>query len=265
VAWWHVQLGAIALLNLVLWALSAAAVARGQPTASAGNVIQLVLSAVYMLGCAYRSVLPVYDIPRIVIVASRLSSVMVGRSVATVAELCFAAQWALILHRFAALSDSPFVQAVALAIVPLVMIAECFSWHAVLTTAQRGHMIENSLWGVAAALVVAALLVVGPHRYADLYWPMITWSVGGAAYTAFIFLLDVPMYGMRRLADRTAGRRYLSIAQGVVDVCRRQVVSYRWEDWKSEMLWMSLYFSFGVWASISVVYASLALGAYRHF
>jgi hypothetical protein len=264
VAWWHVQLGAIALLNLVLWALSAAAVARG-PAVNAACLTQLLLSAVYMLGCAFRSVLPVYDIPRIVIVESRLSSVMVGRSVATIAELCFALQWALLLHRMAVLSHSPFGNAVSLVIVPLVIVAECCSWHAVLTTEQRGHMVENSLWGVAAALVVASLLVIGPHRHADFYWPMVIWSIGGAAYAGFIFLLDVPMYWSRWLADRAAGRRYLSVAQGVVDVCRRQVVSYRWEDWKSEMLWMSLYFSLGVWASISLVYASIALGAYSRF
>lgn len=264
VAWWHVQMGAIALLNLVLWALSAAAVARGPVGANTNCVLQLVLSAVYMLGCAYRSVLPVYDIPRIVIVESRLSSVMVGRSVATVAELCFAAQWALLLHRFAVLSGSPFGQAVSLAIVPLVVVAECFSWHAVLTTEQRGHMVENSLWGVAAVLVVASLLMIGPHRLADFHWPILIWAIGGAVYAAFIFLIDVPMYWSRWLADRAAGRRYLSIAQGVVDVCRRQVVSYRWEDWKSEMLWMSLYFSLGVWSSISLVYASIALGAFSH-
>lgn len=265
VAWWHVQLGAIALLNLVLWALAAAAVARGQSGATSDCIVQLVLAAVYMLGCAYRSVLPVYDIPRIVIVDSRLSSVMVGRSVATVAELCFAAQWALLLHRLALLAGSPFSHAASLAIMPLVIIAECCSWHAVLTTEQRGHMVENSLWGVAAALVVASLLVIGPHRHANFYWPMIIWSIGGAAYAAFIFLFDVPMYGSRWLADRAAGRRYMSVAQGIVDVCRRQVVSYRWEDWKSEMLWMSLYFSFGVWASISLVHASISLDAYTRF
>jgi hypothetical protein len=260
VAWWHVQLGAIALLNLVLWTLSAAAVTHAQSAlhseASATCVAQLVLSAVYML---------VYDIPRIVIVESRLSSVMIGRSVATVAELCFAAQWALILHRIALLSHSPFGHAVALAIVPLVVVAEVFSWHAVLTTQQRGHMVENSLWGLAAALVIASLLLIGPHRHADFYWPMIIWSVGGAAYAAFIFLFDVPMYWSRWRADRAAGRHYLSIAQGVADVCKRRIVSYRWEDWKSEMLWMSLYFSLGVWASISLVYASMALGAYSRF
>jgi hypothetical protein len=265
VAWWHVQLGAIALVNLVLWTLSAAAVARGHYGSNVASIVQLVLSAVYMLGCGFRSMLPVYDIPRIVIVESRLSSVMVGRSVATIAELCFAAQWALLLYRIAVLSHSPFCLAVSLAIMPLVIVAECCSWHAVLTTEQRGHMIENSLWGVSAALVVASLLVIGPHRHADFYWPMLIWSIGGAAYASFIFLLDVPMYWSRWLADRAAGRRYLSIAQGVSDVCRRQVVSHRWEDWKSEMLWMSLYFSLGVWSSISLVHATIALGAYARF
>ncbi len=263
VAWWQAQLGAVALLNLVLWALSAAAVARGQ--AAAAGLMQLALSAAYVLGCAFRSVLPVYDIPRIVLVESRLSSVMVGRSVATIAELCFAAQWALFLHRIALLSHSPFGQATSLAIVPLVVVAEGFSWHAVLTTQQRGHMIENSLWGLAAALVVASLLVIGPHRHADLYWPMTIWSVGGAAYVAFIFLFDVPMYWSRWLADRAAGRRYLGVAEGLADASSRQVVSHRWEDWKSEMLWMSLYFGLGAWSSISLVFASIALGAYGRF
>ena len=86
------------------------------------------------------------------------------------------------------------------------------------------------------------------------------WSLGGAAYVAFIFVYDVPMYWSRWRADQANGRHYLSIADGMVDVCRRWTVSYRWEDWRSEVPWMSLYFTFGVWSSISLVYASLALG-----
>ena len=56
------------------------------------------LAAGYVLGCGWRSFLPVFDVPRIVMVDSFWSSVIVGRSVATVAELCFAAQWALLLR-----------------------------------------------------------------------------------------------------------------------------------------------------------------------
>lgn len=263
---WHGLLCTVAVLNLALWFLSALAVTRPETVieADVACYIQLMLSAAYVFGCAFRSVLPVYDIPRIVLVDSRWSSVVVGRSVATIAELCFAAQWALILHRTASLSDSPFGQAAALAIVPLIVLAEICSWYSVLTTEQFGHVVENSLWGLSAALVVAGLLVIGPHRVAELYPPLIVWCIGGAAYVVFIFVFDVPMYWSRWRDDQTARRQHLTLAQGVVDVCRRWVVSRRWEDWKSEVLWMSLYFTLGVWSSISVVYACLALGAHRY-
>jgi len=262
---WHKLLRAVAVLNLALWSLSAVAASRGQTTHAAADAAvqaQLLLSAGYVLGCAFRSVLPVCDIPRLVLIDSRLSSVLVGRSVATLAELCFAAQWALILSRVAVLTGSSLGQWVALAIVPLIVLAEGCSWYAVLTTHQRGHVVENSIWGIAAALVVATLLVIGPHRLEELYPPVILWCIGGTAFVAFIFFLDVPMYRARWLADRAAGRTYLSIAHGVADVCRRWTVSYRWEDWKSEVLWMSLYFSVGVWLSVSLVFASAALGTH---
>lgn len=254
VAWWHTSLRAIAVLNIVLWSLCAAAVVR----AHASIHIQLLLSAAYVAGCAYRSVLPVIDIPRLVLVGSRLSSVAIGRSVATVAELCFAAQWALLLYRLASLGGSPFGQTVSLALLPLIVLAEGCSWYAVLTTGQRAHAVENSLWGISAALVVAAMLVIGPQRFADLYRPVVA---GGAAYVAFIFLYDVPMYWSRWRADQAQGRRYLRIADGWSGVRKHWEVSYRWEDWKNEILWMSLYFTFGVWSSIWLVYASLTIGS----
>jgi len=260
IAWWHTSLRTIAVLNVALWSLSAVAVSREHALihveTDAACYMQLLLSAGYVAGCAFRSVLPVIDIPRLVLINSRLSSVLVGRSVATVAELCFAAQWALMLHRTALLAGSPFVQAVSFAVVPLIMLAEGCSWYAVLTTEQRAHAVENSLWGLSAALAVAGMLVVGPHQLSALYPPMI----GGAAYVAYIFVYDVPMYWSRWLLDQANGRRYLSIADGLVDVCRRWTVSYRWEDWRNEVPWMSLYFTFGVWSSIWLVYASRALG-----
>jgi hypothetical protein len=245
------------VLNIVLWSLSAFAVTRKHPVirveTDAACYMQLLLSAVYVAGCAFRSFLPVFDIPRLVLVDSRLSSVLVGRSVATLAELAFAAQWALLLHSTALLGGSPFVRAVSLALLPLIVLAEACSWYAVLTTNQRAHAVENSLWGLSAALAVAGILVIGPHRLAALYPAMIA-----CAYVAFIFVYDVPMYWSRWLVDQANGRKYLSIADGMVDVCRRWTVSYRWEDWRNEVPWMSLYFTFGAWISVWVVYAQPA-------
>ncbi len=225
--------------------------------ARAACYLQLLLSAVYVGGCAFRSFLPVIDIPRLVLVDSRLSSVLVGRSVATVAELSFAAQWALVLHRVASWSPSPLAEAASMAVVPLIALAEGCSWYAVLTTGQRAHAAENSLWGLSAALVVAGVLAIGPQPIAALYRPVIA---GGAAYVAFIFVYDVPMYWSRWRADQAGGHEYSSIADGMVDIRRRWTVSYRWQDWRNEVPWMSLYFTFGVWSSIWLVCASAAFG-----
>jgi hypothetical protein len=63
------------------------------------------------------------------------------------------------------------------------------------------------------------------------------------------------MYWSRWIADEVGGRHYMSIAQGAHDASVRWVVSHRWQDWKTEVVWMSLYFSVAVWISIALVHA----------
>ena len=64
-----------------------------QPAGSLGSAsgigLMLLLCAAYVFGCAFRSLLPRADVQRICLFDTWLSSVVVGRSVATVAEICF--------------------------------------------------------------------------------------------------------------------------------------------------------------------------------
>jgi hypothetical protein len=259
---WHTALRTVAVLNLILLTVSSIAASEQLTVHGRGAAIlhlQLLLSALYTVGCAYRSVLPVYDIPRLVLVNSRFSSVMVGRSVATVAEVAFAAQWALILHEMALRAHDPVVGVLSVMVVPLIVLAQCCCWYSVLTTNQRGHIVENSIWGALAALVAICVAWIGPHRFPDLYSQVVSWCVGGAGYAVFMLIYDVPMYWSRWRTDQAARRQYLSLSQGAADVWRRWTVTWRWEDWKSEVLWMTLYFTVGVWVSISLIHASLAL------
>jgi hypothetical protein len=259
-SWWTF-LCAVAGLNILAWSLSALVLIRGHGAidsigSHSARRQQLLLSAAYVLGCAYRCALPVFDIPRIVLVDSWLSSVVVGRSVATVAELCFAGQWALILRQSARATGSSVVKVVSLILVPLIAIAEACSWFAVLTTANLAHVAENSIWGLSAALVVISLWVGGLHSPTSRRPLLVAWCLTGAAYVFFIFWFDVPVYWSRWMADEASGRHFLSIVQGLHDASERRIVSFRWEDWKSEVAWMSLYFSVGVWISISLIHAT---------
>ena len=255
--WWY-GLCAVAAINVAAWAGSGIALHRQRgdlpPPVFAVRRLLFILSAVYVAGCAYRSVFLVYDVPRICLIDTVFSRVIVGRTVATVAELAFVAQWALVLRESARTTGSVLGQAVATALVPLIAIAELCSWYSVLTTSNLGHVAEETLWGVAVALLVGSVAVVAanqPARRAVL----LAWSVVGLGYVAFMFAVDVPMYWARWLADEAAGRHYLTLAQGVADVAQRHVVSDRWVDWRNEVAWMSLYFSVAVWISISFIHA----------
>ena len=259
-SWWSF-LCVAAALNVCAWLASAALLRRGSPDlperARALRRTQLLLSAGYVFGCAFRSVLPVFDVPRLCLVDSWLSSVVVGRSVATVAELCFVAQWALILREVARATHASFARRAAALIVPLIAVAETCSWVAVLTTANLGHVIEESLWGLSALLFVLGVLETRPRCPPWLHGRLLLWGAAGLAYTVFMFGVDVPMYWSRWIADEHVGRAYLSLTQGLVDASTRWVVSHRWEDWRSEVVWMSLYFSVAVWFSIALVHTRL--------
>ena len=258
VSWWSL-LCAVGALNVMGWSISAVALSRRRPIMAAETYsvrrLQLVLSAVYVLGCAFRSALPVFDIPRLCLVNSWLSSVVVGRSVATCAELCFVGQWALMLRETSRATGSVLAKSASLALLPLIAIAEACSWYSVLTTSNLGHIAEESIWGLSAALLVASAVVIWPRCAARRRPVLIAWCAAGTAYVAFMFLVDVPMYWSRWIADEASGRHYLSIAQGVHDASVRWLVSYRWQDWKSEVAWMSLYFSVAVWLSIALIHA----------
>ena len=219
--------------------------------------LQLMLSAGYVFGCAFRSMLPVYDVARLCLFDTWLSNVIVGRSVATFAELCFAAQWALLLSEVARVTGSKRCRVAAASIVPLIVLAELFSWYSVLTTSNLGHVFEESIWGMTAGLLVASMFALWTRCNRALKPLIALFCVAGIFYIGYMFLVDVPMYWSRWLADEANGRTYLGIAHGLADVSTRRVVSHRWEDWADEVTWMSLYFSVAVWLSIALAHVSV--------
>jgi hypothetical protein len=257
---WRAGLCVIAALNVLAWSHSATVLKGARASLDsesyAARRLQLLLAAGYVFGCAFRSALPVFDIPRMVLTDSWVSSVAVGRSVATVAELCFAGQWALFLFNGAYTTGSRLMRVASLAVVPLIALAEGCSWYAVLTTDNVGHVAENSLWGLTAALVLCNMIVRRADWKPEWRRTLLAWCISGAAYVAFIFLLDVPGYWLRWVTAQESGRHYLTLSQGWHDVASRWVVVDRWASWKSEVIWMSLYFSVGVWVSISLTYVS---------
>jgi hypothetical protein len=254
---WWVALGMVSVLNALAWARSARdVVARKSSTDPELYVAirrQLLLSAIFVVVCGFRSFVPRADVQKICLVDSWISSVFVGRSVATIAELAFVAQCALLLGAFADRAGVRFASAVARVIVPAIAVAETCSWYAVLTTCYAGNIAEESIWALTAALITVALLALRSRSGA--LKPFLTAAiVCAAAYVAFMATVDVPMYISRFRADELAGRQYLSLADGLRAAATQWTVTGSIAAWREEIPWMSLYFSVMVWVSIGLIH-----------
>jgi hypothetical protein len=211
----------------------------------------LMFCAAYVFGCAFRSVLPRADVQRICLFDTWLSSVFVGRSVATVAEVCFAAQWMIILSRLGTMAGAETTLNIAWVIVPLIVIAEVCSWYAVLTTNYLGNAIENSIWAVAFLVVGIGLCRLLPEFNGPVRLALVIAIIGIVGYLAFLVTVDVPMYLSRWRAGHPNGKLF-GLLEGLRDVTTRWVVTHDITHWKGEIAWMSLYFSAAVWASLAL-------------
>src|SRR3974390_2063729 len=131
-AWWWSLLTLVSGTNIAVWCLLYQRLPGSPPgrLASAYDIMLILCAASVFgcalgLGCTFRSFLPRADVQRICLFDTWLSSVVVGRSVATVAELCFAAQWAIILRQLGEMAGADTTLNPAWPVGPLILVAEC--------------------------------------------------------------------------------------------------------------------------------------------
>jgi len=268
VALWWGSLLLVSSANIALWFVLRRHLQRcalGVLRARFRVELMVMLCAAYVFGCAFRSALPRADVQRIVLFDTWLSSVMVGRSVATIAELCFAIQWAIVLYQLGRLACSDAARNVSYAVVPLIVMAECCSWYAVITTSYLGNTIENSLWAVAFLLVAGGLLRLLYEFRGFMQLAIATAITGIAVYLAFLAVIDVPMYFERWQADLIGGKQLLGLLAGLHDVSARWVVTHDFGQWEDEIAWMTLYFSAAVWSSLALCGLGLIADRLAHY
>jgi hypothetical protein len=245
--WWAL-ISLISVVNIVLWLVLARRYGRSW---------QVFLSGIYVFVCAFRSFVPRADVQRICFVDSWYASVLVGRSIATVAELCFMTQLVLTGRRLARTVNAPpwLVLLVTLPL-PMIVVAETASWYAVLSTNYVGNFIEQSLWMLSGLLLGVCMFLMRPRASGPLRRMLTVLSALGLLFFSFMVLVDVRMYLARLREDALANRTFLALGAGLHDCLSRRVVTFAWRDWHEELAWMFLYFSATVWLSLLLARAS---------
>lgn len=244
VLWWS-GLRAVSVVNLVLWS----AVAATHALATDMAVTQVVLSGIYAAVCAFRSFFPRVDLERTVMVDHWLSSIALGRTAATIAEMAFTLQVAGWMYHLAYVYGPPWVQTIAMGIVPLIAAAQVACWAGVLTLDHLWHAVEELLWTIMVSLCGLALI--------SLWWrvdpslkPALAAGAAVCLGSAYVMSgVDIPMY----LTRREGGDR-LGIAEGFSDAVTTRRPTGSWDVWRHEVTWMTPYFSAAVWLSIGMAW-----------
>ena len=254
VAIWWGGMSAIAAFNLMMLFFSRKMLLKKLPNMSQMvqhvRNYQFLLASIYTIGCGFRSILPRGDVRRIVLVDHWISAIAIGRSVATIAELAFVAQWAFLLHEIGKGTGNNGVLSISKIIVPMIFIAECFSWYACTTGNFFGTMIEESLWATAAALTMLGFFR-GRKHYQGVQKNFLTAGIITAfGYVVYMVTVDVPAYVNHWIEDQASGKVYATLSEGFIQVATVWRQTYAVADWQYEFVWMTLYFSVAVWISI---------------
>ncbi len=212
----------------------------------------LLLSAGYVFGCAFRSILPRADVQRICLFDTWLSSVLIGRSVATIAELCFAIQWAIVLARARRrIAHSDTAKNIAKLIVPLIvargMLFLVRGDHDRFSRQCSGKL----LWTVTFVLIARraralAVQLPRPGAMADRRArPRARRSTSSSCRPSTCRCMS--RAGRRELADGTQSSDFLPACTTSPRAGSSPTTSPAGTE---EIPWMSLYFSVAVWTSL---------------
>ncbi len=254
--WWIIMV-VITLLNLGLLTYSYKILKRKLPqmpkSIQSIRNWQLGLATIYTLVCGFRSIFPRMDVKRVVLWDTWISAVAIGRSAATIAELCFVAQWSWLLWEISKGSGDQRIGKLSKVMLPIIFIAEIFSWYACISGNYLGTAIEESLWAVTATIMLVGLFWARPY-YKDLQHRFLNIGIVSCIlYVIYMVTVDVPEYIHGWQAAEAANKVYSSIPQGLWEVATQFQVSKAYIDWQYAFVWMTLYFSIAVWMSLVLI------------
>ncbi|CAJ1358896.1 unnamed protein product [Effrenium voratum] len=280
IGWW-VTLFSIATFNIAMYAALTFCYYSSFSTDAAVKAYQQFMKNVcapYVFVCAYRSYMPAQYPLRYVWFDTPLSSILLVRSLAAVAEMCFIAQIAKALsfienqvndtnQRWGNFYHS-FCQASAVAMVIIMFVAQCFSFAGTITKNNLWYACEEFNWGLAFAVgmpffFVLSYQVFQLRKETETPWTCscnaMVYAVGMSAfclgYVPYMFVIDAPEYWQRYQDQLAEGFEFLNFWDGVKNAAFVRHHTHLEEVWQYATVWQTAYFSAAVWLSLLLALA----------
>lgn len=225
------------------------------------------LLMIYIYVCAFRGIWPRIEDIKLCAFDNKISTPILGRITATVAELSFIKFLVLITGtiltnfyntqgKISAIKHLMFANGL---IFPAILVAQVVCWVGIITTDPSWNALEESIWSLFAItkLLIYAILyfiIIGiklPTFQTSMVKTAIPFIfIGLLSYVGFMLIVDVPMY-MKRAKKHNG--KYLSFIQGLKDLLKCKKVTLSYQTWKEEIPWLTMYFTITIWFSFGIL------------
>ena len=266
-SWWFLQ-ALTQFFNLIV--LSKIIASKNEKPSNYAHK-QKWLCFVYTCACFIRAVWPRKNLDRQCFFNTFINTMVVGRTLATIGELCFISQ---MKHAFIALSKDlcklgrgdpsthKLIQDIASATWWFIVVAQTCCWICVTTGYTAWSAVEESIWTICFAFFwLSALyfrfLVISKNENLHREFKMSrillnTFLFCTTIYLIFMITIDVPMYINLVSQYEKEGRKYISFVEGLITGTSCNKVSKKFSDWWTEARWQTPYFTFAVWVSLAL-------------
>lgn len=241
------------------------------------------LAFIFAIVCAIRTISPTKYTEKTCFLKTKIFTPFIIRSLATIAELAYIILCVYVFIHIIKLIQQysnkkighlkPYVYAV----IPIIILAEIFSWSGSITEYQPWNISEEVMWLVATLIFIVLSLYIlsiiknikspkikSVYRFFTITIPIATLFAG------FLALVDIPMYVNRWKKDKKLEIKPIEIKtikdfvldfkekhkldydKKINDLQQCRKVDQSFDEWKQEIPWLTGYFTIGVWSSFAL-------------
>ena len=242
-----------------------------------------ILAFIFAIVCAIRTISPTKYTEKTCFLKTKIFTPFIIRTLATIAELAYIILCVYVFIHIIKLIQQysnkklghikPYVYAV----IPIIVLAEIFSWSGSITEYQPWNISEEVMWLVATLIFIGLSLYIlsiiknikSPKIKSVYNFFTITIPIA-TVFAGFLAIVDIPMYVNRWKEDKKLDVKPIkieTIKDFVLDFKEKHRLDYdkkfndlqqcrkvdqSFDEWKQEIPWLTGYFTIGVWSSFAL-------------
>ena len=242
-----------------------------------------ILAFIFAIVCAIRTISPTKYTEKTCFFKTKLLTPFIIRTLATIAELSYIILCIFVFFHIIEVIHlysnkklghiKPYIYAV----IPIIILAEVFSWSGSITEYQPWNISEEIMWLIATLIFIGLSLYIlstiknikSPKIKSVYNFFTITIPIA-TVFAGFLAIIDIPMYIKKWKKDKKLEIKPIkieTIKDFVLDFKEKHKLNYNrkindlqqcrkvdqsFAEWKNEIPWLTGYFTIGVWSSFAL-------------